>query len=148
MGLFYLKRELFLFFLLAVNMASDGNLKTWVSDKLMSLLGYSQSTLVQYVIGLCKLLRAHTAKLFSFFPLTKKYGNFGFIVAKQATSSADVVSKLVEFGLSSSSETRAFAEEIFNRVPHKASGLSVSFLLGLSELRYHMICVFSLQCGL
>ncbi|GMN54249.1 hypothetical protein TIFTF001_023378 [Ficus carica] len=77
-------------------MASDGNLKTWVSDKLMSLLGYSQSTLVQYVIGL----------------------------SKQATSPADVVSKLVEFGLSSSSETRAFAEEIFKRVPRKASGLS------------------------
>lgn len=74
MGLFYLKRELFLFFLLAVNMASDGNLKTWVSDKLMSLLGYSQSTLVQYVIGLCKLLRAHTAKLFSFFSFL--YGVF------------------------------------------------------------------------
>lgn len=58
------------------------------------------------------------------------------------------MSKLVEFGLSSSSETRAFAEEIFNRVPRKASGLSVSFLLGLSELRYHVICVLSLQCGL
>ncbi|EXC30873.1 hypothetical protein L484_028052 [Morus notabilis] len=35
-------------------MASDGNLKTWVSDKLMSLLGYSQSMLVLYVIKLSK----------------------------------------------------------------------------------------------
>ncbi|PON70343.1 PWI domain containing protein [Trema orientale] len=78
-------------------MGSDGNLKTWVSDKLMSLLGYSQSTIVQYVIGL----------------------------SKQANSPADVVSKLVEFGLSSSSETRGFAEEIFNRVPRKASGLNL-----------------------
>ncbi|EXC33541.1 Putative pre-mRNA-splicing factor ATP-dependent RNA helicase DHX16 [Morus notabilis] len=77
-------------------MASDGNLKTWVSDKLMSLLGYSQSTLVQYVIGL----------------------------SKQAASPADVVSKLEEFGVSSSSATRAFAEEIFSRVPHKSSGLN------------------------
>jgi hypothetical protein len=34
-------------------MASDDNLKTWVSDKLMSLLGYSQPTVVQYMIGLC-----------------------------------------------------------------------------------------------
>lgn len=33
-------------------MSSD--LKTWVSDKLMSLLGYSQPTVVQYVITLCK----------------------------------------------------------------------------------------------
>ncbi|XP_062075959.1 pre-mRNA-splicing factor ATP-dependent RNA helicase DEAH1-like [Humulus lupulus] len=79
-------------------MARDGNLKTWVSDKLMSLLGYSQPTLVQYLIGL----------------------------SKQSNSPTDVMSKLVEFGLSSSMETRVFAEEIYNRVPHKASsGLSV-----------------------
>lgn len=32
----------------------SGDLKTWVSDKLMSLLGYSQPTVVQYVITLCK----------------------------------------------------------------------------------------------
>ncbi|KAB1201290.1 putative pre-mRNA-splicing factor ATP-dependent RNA helicase DHX16 [Morella rubra] len=78
-------------------MGSESNLKTWVSDKLMSLVGYSQPTVVQYIIGL----------------------------SKQATSPADVVSKLVEFGLSSSGETRAFAEEIFARVPRKASGLNV-----------------------
>ncbi|XP_062168668.1 pre-mRNA-splicing factor ATP-dependent RNA helicase DEAH1-like [Alnus glutinosa] len=75
-------------------MGSESNLKTWVSDKLISLLGYSQPTVVQYIIGL----------------------------SKQATSPADVEGKLVEFGLSSSSETRAFAAEIFSRVPRKASG--------------------------
>ncbi|KAE8124420.1 hypothetical protein FH972_019308 [Carpinus fangiana] len=75
-------------------MGSENNLKTWVSDKLMSLLGYSQPTVVQYIIGL----------------------------AKQATSPADVEGKMVEFGLSSSTETRAFAAEIFSRVPRKASG--------------------------
>lgn len=53
-------------------------------------------------------------------------GDGTFVAAKQATSPADVVSKLVEFGLSSSGETRAFAEEIFARVPRKASGLNVS----------------------
>ncbi|KAI3440581.1 PWI domain-containing protein [Psidium guajava] len=78
-------------------MGSESNLKTWVSDKLMSLLGYSQSTIVQYFIEL----------------------------AKQASSSAQVVDKLVEFGLSSSSETCAFAEEVFARVPHKAAGLNL-----------------------
>ncbi|KAA8542530.1 hypothetical protein F0562_023682 [Nyssa sinensis] len=76
-------------------MGSD--LKTWVSDKLMSLLGYSQPTVVQYVIGL----------------------------SKQASSPTEFVGKLVEIGLSSSSETRAFAEEIFSKVPHKASGLNL-----------------------
>lgn len=69
----------------------------WVSDKLMSLLGYSQPTIVQYIIGL----------------------------TKQASSPADVVGKLVELGLSSSSETRSFAEEIFAKVPHKDSGLNL-----------------------
>ncbi|XP_012570929.1 pre-mRNA-splicing factor ATP-dependent RNA helicase DEAH1 [Cicer arietinum] len=76
-------------------MASDDNLKTWVSDKLMSLLGYSQPTLVQYMIGL----------------------------SKQATSPADLMGKLVEFGISTT-DTRAFAEEIFSRVPRRSSGLN------------------------
>lgn len=31
-----------------------GDLRSWVSDRLMSLLGYSQSTVVQYVISICK----------------------------------------------------------------------------------------------
>lgn len=30
----------------------DDNLKTWVLDKLMSLLGYSQKIVVQYIIGI------------------------------------------------------------------------------------------------
>ena len=34
-------------------MGSDDSLKTWVSDKLMSILGYSQPTVVQFMIGLC-----------------------------------------------------------------------------------------------
>ncbi|KAF8378775.1 hypothetical protein HHK36_030124 [Tetracentron sinense] len=78
-------------------MRDEGNLKTWVSDKLMLLLGYSQPTVVQYVIGL----------------------------SKQASSPAEVVGKLVEFGLSSSNETRVFAEEIFTRVPRRATGLNL-----------------------
>lgn len=48
------------------------------------------------------------------------------VAAKKASSPTQVVEKLVEFGLSSSSETRAFAEEVFARVPHKAAGLNVS----------------------
>ncbi|KAI5410222.1 pre-mRNA-splicing factor ATP-dependent RNA helicase DEAH1 isoform X1 [Lathyrus oleraceus] len=76
-------------------MAGDDNLKTWVSDKLMSLLGYSQPTVVQYMIGL----------------------------SKQATSPADLMGKLVEFGISTT-DTRGFAEEIFSRVPRKSSGLN------------------------
>ncbi|XP_043706544.1 pre-mRNA-splicing factor ATP-dependent RNA helicase DEAH1-like [Telopea speciosissima] len=77
-------------------MLDESNLKTWVSDKLMTLLGYTQPTVVQYVIGF----------------------------SKQASSPADVLGKLVEFGLSSSTETTVFAEEIFSRVPRKASGLN------------------------
>ncbi|QCE14002.1 pre-mRNA-splicing factor ATP-dependent RNA helicase DHX16 [Vigna unguiculata] len=80
---------------LIVTMGGDDSLKTWVSDKLMSLLGYSQPTVVQYMIGL----------------------------TKQATSPADLVGKLVEFGISSM-DTHAFAEEIYSRVPRKSSGLN------------------------
>lgn len=43
---------MFLLCLLIDNMASD--LKLWVSDKLMSLVGYSESVTVQYVIGVSK----------------------------------------------------------------------------------------------
>ncbi|KAJ4713153.1 ATP-dependent RNA helicase [Melia azedarach] len=78
-------------------MGSESNLKMWVSDKLMSLLGYSQPTVVQYVIGL----------------------------SKQAMSAADVQTKLEEFGFSASTETRTFAQEIFARVPRKTSGLNL-----------------------
>ncbi|XP_050204764.1 pre-mRNA-splicing factor ATP-dependent RNA helicase DEAH1-like isoform X2 [Mercurialis annua] len=74
----------------------DRDLKTWVSDKLMSLLGYSQTTVVQYIIG----------------------------ISKQANSPTDVLGRLSEFGFSASSETRSFAEELFSRVPHKQSGLN------------------------
>ncbi|KHN17934.1 Pre-mRNA-splicing factor ATP-dependent RNA helicase-like protein cdc28 [Glycine soja] len=77
-------------------MESDDSLKTWVSDKLMSLLGYSQPTVVQFVIGL----------------------------SKQATSPAHLVGKLVEFGISSM-DTHAFAEEIYSRVPRRSSGINV-----------------------
>ncbi|OAY84052.1 putative pre-mRNA-splicing factor ATP-dependent RNA helicase DHX16 [Ananas comosus] len=77
-------------------MASDSHLKTWVSDKLMSLMGYSKSVVVQYVIRL----------------------------SKESSSPADLVSKLVEFGFSSSADTRSFAQEIYAKVPHKQSGLS------------------------
>lgn len=60
---------------------------------------------------------------------TLSNANVAFVAAKQATSPADVEGKLVEFGLSSSSETRAFAAEIFSRVPRKASGENVSILI-------------------
>uniref|UniRef100_A0A0E0EKA8 RNA helicase n=1 Tax=Oryza meridionalis TaxID=40149 RepID=A0A0E0EKA8_9ORYZ len=77
-------------------MASDGQLRDWVSDKLMSLLGYSKSVVVQYVIRL----------------------------AKECSSTGDLVGKLVEFGFTSSAETRSFAADIYGKVPRKASGIS------------------------
>ncbi|KAL0357427.1 UNVERIFIED_CONTAM: Pre-splicing factor ATP-dependent RNA helicase DEAH1, partial [Sesamum calycinum] len=71
-----------------------GDLKTWVSDKLMSLLGYSQPTVVQYVITL----------------------------SKKASSPPEIVNQLVDLGIPSSTETFVFAKEIFARVEHKTSG--------------------------
>ncbi|KAK4482599.1 hypothetical protein RD792_009763 [Penstemon davidsonii] len=74
-----------------------GDLKTWVSDKLMSLLGYSQPNVVQYVIAL----------------------------SKKASSPSEIVNQLVDLGISSSTETFVFAKEIFARVEHKTSGTSL-----------------------
>lgn len=76
-------------------MGSD--LKSWVSDKLISLMGYSQATVVQYVISL----------------------------SKKASSPAEVVSQLVDMGVPSSSELDGFAQEIFVRVGRRASGPSL-----------------------
>ncbi|KAI3839551.1 hypothetical protein MKX03_028571 [Papaver bracteatum] len=37
-------------------MAGDGDLKIWVSDKLMAIVNFSQATVIQYVIGLVSLV--------------------------------------------------------------------------------------------
>lgn len=72
-------------------MADESHLKTWVSDKLISLIGYSNGIVAQYVIR----------------------------SAKESTSPSDLVSKLVDFGWSSSVETRSFAQDVFAKVPRK-----------------------------
>lgn len=77
-------------------MADESHLKTWVSDKLMSLMGYSQSVVVQYVIRL----------------------------SKAASSPSDLVAKLVEYGWSASPETKSFAQEMFAKVPRKKAAPS------------------------
>jgi pre-mRNA-splicing factor ATP-dependent RNA helicase DHX16 len=45
--------------------------------------------------------------------------------AKECSSTGDLVGKLVEFGFTSSAETRSFAADIYAKVPRKASGISV-----------------------
>ncbi|XP_019095019.1 PREDICTED: pre-mRNA-splicing factor ATP-dependent RNA helicase DEAH1 [Camelina sativa] len=77
-------------------MASN-DLKTWVSDKLMVLLGYSQTAVVNYLIAM----------------------------AKKTKSPTELVGELVDYGFSSSGETRSFAEEIFARVPRKNTGVNL-----------------------
>ncbi|CAD6238973.1 unnamed protein product [Miscanthus lutarioriparius] len=77
-------------------MATDVQLREWVSDKLMSLLGYSKNVVVQYVIRL----------------------------TKESSSMGDLVGKLVEFRFTSSVETHAFASDVYAKVPHRASGIS------------------------
>ncbi|XP_038700417.1 pre-mRNA-splicing factor ATP-dependent RNA helicase DEAH1-like isoform X2 [Tripterygium wilfordii] len=79
-------------------MVSESDLKTWVSDKLFSLLGYSQSAVVQYIVAM----------------------------TKQATTPMDVLGKLLEeYGFPSTSETRSFSEELFARVPRKSSAVNI-----------------------
>jgi hypothetical protein len=47
--------------------------------------------------------------------------------AKECSSPGDLVGKLVEFGFSSSAETRTFASDVYAKVPRRASGISVRF---------------------
>jgi hypothetical protein len=48
------------------------------------------------------------------------------LAAKECSSTGDLVGKLVDFGFTSSAETRSFASDIYARVPRRASGISVS----------------------
>ncbi|KAJ3669811.1 hypothetical protein LUZ60_010135 [Juncus effusus] len=73
-----------------------GDLTKWVSDKLMALMDYSTPLVAKYVIGL----------------------------AKEASSPNDLISKLVDYGISTSNDTNSFASELYARVPHKQSGLT------------------------
>ncbi|ESQ52145.1 hypothetical protein EUTSA_v10017881mg [Eutrema salsugineum] len=76
---------------------TSNDLNTWVSDKLMVLLGYSQTAVVKYLIAL----------------------------AKKSKSPDDLVRELVDYGFPSSGDTRAFAEEIYARAPRKTAGVNL-----------------------
>ncbi|KAL2455642.1 helicase domain-containing protein [Forsythia ovata] len=110
------------------------DLRTWVSDKLMSLLGYSQPTVVQYVITLCKFALRVTfigynayyeyvsATDIHVYSLEILFYFLYFNAAKKASSPSEIVNQLIDLGVSSSDQTRLFAQEIFTRVEHKTSG--------------------------
>ncbi|KAJ3678156.1 hypothetical protein LUZ60_001959 [Juncus effusus] len=74
----------------------DWDLTKWVSDQLMTLMEYSNPFVSKYVIG----------------------------IAKEASSMDDLISKLVDCGISSSNNTNNFARELYARVPHEQSGLT------------------------
>ncbi|XP_010516709.1 PREDICTED: probable pre-mRNA-splicing factor ATP-dependent RNA helicase DEAH6 isoform X2 [Camelina sativa] len=73
------------------------DLNTWVSDKLMVLLGYSETAVVKYLIA----------------------------KAKKSESPDEIVSELLDYGFFLSGDTRAFAEEIYARVPRKTAGVNL-----------------------
>lgn len=84
---------LFVLYLLIDYMASD--LKLWVSDKLMSLVGYSESIIVQYVVS----------------------------VSKNAKSPADIVDFLKDdLKACDDAALQAFALELFDKFKTKAVG--------------------------
>lgn len=56
-----------------------------------------------------------------------------FVSAKNASSPAEIVNKLSDVGLSSSSETQTFAQQIFARIDRKSSGPNVSECLVCSN---------------
>lgn len=72
----------------------------------------------------------YTCDILIYILLTKIFTSYA---AKESSSPDTLMSKLVEFGFSSSIDTRSFAAEIFAKVPHKQSGLTVSFHLILME---------------
>ncbi|CAK9203293.1 unnamed protein product [Sphagnum troendelagicum] len=77
-------------------MGDDKETRIWVGDQLHDLLGYNTPAIVSFVVGL----------------------------AKKASSAQQLVTELQNNGSPSSPNTVTFAEELFNRVPHKKTGLS------------------------
>ncbi|CAN6337723.1 unnamed protein product [Urochloa humidicola] len=80
-------------------MAAEGGegqqLKTWVSDRLMALLGYSQGIVVRLVLRL----------------------------ARECASAADLAARLVDLGgFPSSPDTAAFAADVYGRLPRRDPG--------------------------
>lgn len=51
---------------------------------------------------------------------------FSFCAAKKSKSPDEFVRELVDYGFSLSGDTRAFAEELYARVPRKTAGVNVS----------------------
>ncbi|XP_057814918.2 pre-mRNA-splicing factor ATP-dependent RNA helicase DEAH1 isoform X2 [Cryptomeria japonica] len=77
-------------------MADEKQLQVWVSDQLHTLLGYTQPAVVSFIIGL----------------------------AKKSSSAGDLASRLLEYGLPSSSKTKSLADELYIKVPRKTGGLN------------------------
>eukprot|EP00741_Cyanophora_paradoxa_P006192 tig00000984_g6004.t1 len=71
-----------------------GDLGGWVKEQLYDLVGFAEKTTVQYIVSL----------------------------AKSANNEGALLSRLSEADLPSNDKTRAFASQLFNRVPRKASG--------------------------
>ena len=80
---------------MAAEGGAEGQLKTWVSDRLMALLGYSQGIVVRLVLRL----------------------------ARECASAGDLAARLVDLGgFPSSPDTDAFAADVFGRLPPARAG--------------------------
>lgn len=75
-------------------MANESQLKTWVSNRLMGLLGYSRGVVAQFVVRL----------------------------ARHCASPGDLAGRLVDLGgFPSSADTVAFAEDVYGRLLHRGA---------------------------
>ncbi|OEL20338.1 Pre-mRNA-splicing factor ATP-dependent RNA helicase DEAH1 [Dichanthelium oligosanthes] len=81
----------------------EGQLKTWVSDRLMALLGYSQGIVVRLVLRL----------------------------ARECASAGDLAARLVDLaGFPSSPDTAAFAADVYGRLPlHGQGGVGAGVII-------------------
>lgn len=107
-------------------MAGD-SIKSWVSDKLMVVLGYSQPAVVDYLIAMGKLvLTVDFIDLIMIMYLTINWVAFRD-AAQSSRSPSELVSELLDYGFSSD-DALAFSQDICARLPRKAADRNVSFL--------------------
>src|SRR5689334_7091600 len=75
-----------------------GSLNQWVSDKLIDILGYSEKTIVDFVVA----------------------------IAKKSKDTPTLLESLEKCGVPNTAKTQSFAAEILNKVPRTQQGAAIS----------------------
>lgn len=73
----------------------------WIHERVASLIGYSEDTIVEFVLMLCKYIFTVESLMNIFF------------IAKKSKNNGEIFRALTSFGFPDSEETQAFSDKLF-----------------------------------